>query len=793
VTPRATPGSSSACVEPVESHRLSAIRTIFRAASRCESDRSRVWLLSELYRPEVTSTGTVMTGIAEGLARRFAVAVICAQPTYSRRGMRAPAREVNCGVSIERCWSARLDKNRITFRLANACTLAATMVTRLTAQVRRGDTVISVTNPPVLPLLATAVALVKRARTVLIVHDVYPEVMTVTGVSGERSAAVRLLRRAMRWLYSRADRIIVVGRDMAEVISSQCHDGMARVVVVPNWAELDAVSPADRSSNRLLSELGLQDRFVLQYAGNLGRPNDVEILADAADRLRDDRRFHLLVIGSGARLPELRREVERRRLDNVTLLGPLPREEQQVFLNACDAAVHTFVPGMYGLGVPSRMYNVMAAGKPLIAAVDAGSEPALVIEEQRMGWVVPAADGAALASAVRDAMSDPERLAKMGRNGRAAAESLYNHDAVIQEYVRVVSAVSPGALTLPEVAGQSAPNMVRAGDNEQCADPDRPPLRLGSGAGTSILVTGANGFIGSHLCPALVAAGYGVRAAVRTSAGRVAKGAERYVMGDLAAAEWDEALDGVTHVVHLAGLAHQLATRNRDRRSDFENANATATRRLAEAAAARAVRRIVFASSAGAETADDDYGRSKRLAEQHLEEVLAAGQTDWCTLRPPLVYGPGQRGNMERLLRLVRLGIPLPLGAVANQRSFLYVGNLVSAIMTALMHPGVSRRTFAVCDDEALSTPDLLRRIGRSAGVRVRLAPVPVSLLGAVGVAGDVAARVLRRPAPVDTYSVERLCGSLTLDASPFREATGWSPPYGVEDALTLTYSNRRA
>jgi colanic acid biosynthesis glycosyl transferase WcaI len=420
-------------------------------ADEYEADDARrrgvIWLLSELYYPEVTSTGHVMTEIAEGLADGNVVGAICAQPTYSLRGVRAPTREHRRGVDIQRCWSSRLDKNRLPLRIINACTIAVTMAWRAAASVRNGDTMLVVTNPPILPLIAALVARLRRARLVLLIHDVYPDVIVATRLAGARAIPVRVLRSLMGWLYARADNIVVVGRDMAEVIGRQADVG-ERIVVIPNWAELDRVVPTAREDNQLLSDLGLQEKFVVQYAGNLGRPNDVGVLVECAALLRDDHRFHLMVIGAGVRLPELQRGVAALGLGNVTILGPLPRDRQVEFLNACDVAVHTFVPGMFGLGVPSRMYNVMAAGKPLVAVVDPGSEPARVVEEHGTGWVVMPGDAEGLAEAVREAMDDREALSSMGRRARAVAESDFNRDVVMCQFRAVLNGSTPAPLQL---------------------------------------------------------------------------------------------------------------------------------------------------------------------------------------------------------------------------------------------------------------------------------------------------------------------------------------------------------
>ena len=265
---------------------------------------------------------------------------------------------------------------------------------------------------------------------------------------------------------------------------------------------------------------------------------------------------------------------------------------------------------------------------------------------------------------------------------------------------------------------------------------------------------------------------------------------------------WRAALDGVEVVFHLAALAHQLGVRDGSRAVEFDTVNHFGTRRLAEVALVTpGVRRIVFLSSVAAVSsfADrpvdlrtipspvDDYGRSKHAAEVALADVLSDGPPDWCTLRPPLVYGPGNPGNMGRLQRLVKTGLPLPFGALHNRRSFVYVGSLVDALLTCASHPAASRRTFFVTDGEVLSTPELARRIAEGRGVRSRLVSVPLAWLRLAASAGDAVNRILGRSVGIDTYALDRLAGSLEVDGSEIERVLDWRRPYTGAEGLIRT------
>lgn len=321
-----------------------------------------------------------------------------------------------------------------------------------------------------------------------------------------------------------------------------------------------------------------------------------------------------------------------------------------------------------------------------------------------------------------------------------------------------------------------------------------------------VLITGATGFVGHHLCPALKKAGFNLRAVFIESKPPAAwPGEMEWVKLDPigAATDWYPALrGGVTHVVHLAAIAHRIAPKDQVDDSAYDEVNHLGTAQLARAVAQTpSVRRFFFMSSIGAVTSlsdemvneqtpchpDTAYGKSKLSAEQALRQIFSESQVDWCIFRPPLLYGPGNPGNMERLLRLLKLNVPLPLRSVRNRRSFLYVGNLVSAICVALEHPAAARKIFCVSDGEEMSTADLLRGLARASGQPVRLFPFPRSGLHLLGQIGSLVTRITGRSVGFDAPAIEKLCGSLPVDSSLFRQTCGWKPPFTIEEGLEAT------
>jgi len=310
---------------------------------------------------------------------------------------------------------------------------------------------------------------------------------------------------------------------------------------------------------------------------------------------------------------------------------------------------------------------------------------------------------------------------------------------------------------------------------------------MSGGNESSLLITGATGFVGSRLHEAAVRENIWVRRALRRR-----NGIDGVVVGDLGPCnDWSDALEGVEVVVHLAARVHIAADAAVDPMAEFRRVNVDGTVNLAKQAALAGSRRLVFVSSIKVNgegtglgkpftTADapgprGPYAVSKFEAEQALRRVEKETGLEVVIIRPPLVYGPGVKANFLRLMRAVRKGVPLPFGRVRNKRSLVAVDNLVDLIMTCIDHPAAAGRTFLVSDGEDLSTPGLIRKLARAMGRPARLLPVPPALLRLGG-------RAVGKMA-----EVERLIGSLQVDAGHTRKMLGWRPPVSVDEALRQT------
>jgi nucleoside-diphosphate-sugar epimerase len=307
-----------------------------------------------------------------------------------------------------------------------------------------------------------------------------------------------------------------------------------------------------------------------------------------------------------------------------------------------------------------------------------------------------------------------------------------------------------------------------------------------------VLVTGASGFVGFALLHRLAGEGRAVRGAFRHDVPTLPAGAQGIAAGDLGAAQdWRAALDGVDAVVHTAARVHVMQDAAGDPLAEYRRMNVEGTLNLARQAAAAGVKRFVFLSSvkvngeftprgcpfrlADVPAPEDAYGISKLEAEQGLMNLARETGIEVVIIRPPLVYGPRVKGNFASMVRRVSKGIPLPLGAVHNQRSLVALENLVDFVALCAdpeRSPRAANEVFLISDGEDVSTTELLRKVAQAYGMEARLLPVPSSWI-------DAAAAMLGKGTVAD-----RLLGSLVVDNSKTREMLGWTPVISMDEQL---------
>lgn len=394
---------------------------------------AKLIIATQFYPPDTSTTAVYLGKIAEGLAVENKVTVIAATPNAHPRGERAAS---NPAVIELRSWNP--GKSALIQRAVAACALAARMFVSVIGRTGPNDIVFCVTTPFTLPYGVMLAAKLRRATTLLLVYDLYPEALEAAGLVGSTSIAARLLRFANSLLLRRLDCIVVIGRDVPPLLAKYPGVVPQRIEIIPNWVLLPVAYREIDPANRFRAPLG--PKFIVGLSGNLGFTHAPATLLEAAKLLQAESDIHFVLSGWGVGRRELNELAALEKLDNVTLLDPVPHQQLVEFLSAADVWVIPYRRNTAGVSIPSRLYNLLAVGRPVIIAAESHSEAAIEVREEEIGWVVPPEDASQLANALREAARDRSATAQKGRRAAIVAEK-YSEEAALARYRSVVRAL----------------------------------------------------------------------------------------------------------------------------------------------------------------------------------------------------------------------------------------------------------------------------------------------------------------------------------------------------------------
>ena len=397
----------------------------------------RILVLNQYFYPDRSATSQLLTELCEDLAEHHDVFVVTGRPSYNAahdtRSRGLLSRELHGRVRVARVWSTTFDRAvGMRGRLTNYGTFLASSVAGAFA-IARPDVVMGLTDPPPIGLIGAMTAKARGVPFVLVVKDLFPEVAVSLGAL-RSPAVIASLRSARGRLLSAADLVISIGRDMDRRLLDL---GVPRdrIATIHDWSDRRIVRPLDRPSV-LRDRFGWGNRFVVMHSGNVGLSQDLETVVEAADLLRQEPDVLFAIVGEGASKISLQAAVFERGLGNVAFLPFQDQKDLSESLGAADVHLVGLRRGLAGAIVPSKVYGILAAGKPYLAAVEAGSEPALIAEEHGCGVRVEPGDARALADGVL-AMRKAD-LTTMGKRGREALENRFDRRFAADRYDRAL-------------------------------------------------------------------------------------------------------------------------------------------------------------------------------------------------------------------------------------------------------------------------------------------------------------------------------------------------------------------
>ena len=393
--------------------------------------KASLLFINQYYYPDLASTGQLLTQLCESLSEDYEVTVLTGFPSYSRRHVKAKlfAIERHNGVKIVRVYTSAFSRRFILGRLINYLSYFVTANFAVLLLCRR-QVVIAQTDPPFIGLVALLAKWFKGSQVCIVFQDVFPEVAIALGKL--QGLPIKILRRIRNLLLKQADHVIAISDGMRQQLIDRGASA-DKTVVQPNWIDTDLVQPIeDDQSFRRENQLG--NGFLVLHSGNVGLSQDFEVILEAAEQLKSQKDILFVIVGDGARKPWLEQQVELRKLDNVRLLPYQPLEKLRYSLGAADVHLVTLKKGLENYIVPSKIYGIMGAAKPVIAVISKDTKVWKMVDQHGFGIAVEVGDAHGLKEAICKLQGQPDLRQRMGMCARKVVEEQFSLKVAKQRY-----------------------------------------------------------------------------------------------------------------------------------------------------------------------------------------------------------------------------------------------------------------------------------------------------------------------------------------------------------------------
>lgn len=374
-----------------------------------EQIKQRLWIVTELFPPDETSTSYILGEIANAMVQKYQVGVICGPEIYDKRKKinKKNSFSLDKSIIVYRANGANLDKNTTKGKALSFLLMSKRMISLVKQHVCKDDNVLMVTNPAPLVVLMSRLKKKVGFELNILVHDVFPE---NTKPAGLKLPLYGMIKHVFDKAYSRADQLIALGRDMKDVLEKKVlnsSENIPKITIIENWADINGIK----------SQSMPQGKIVLEYAGNIGR---VQGLDKVIEQLPESVDFHIYGTGS------MEETLKKMNHPRVFFHGPYFRSQQNEVLAACHIALVTLQDGMYGLGVPSKTYNILASGRPILFFGPKNSEIDLLVREERIGYCG------------WPEKWDKDELVEMGERARELAIKEYSEETILNKFIKAI-------------------------------------------------------------------------------------------------------------------------------------------------------------------------------------------------------------------------------------------------------------------------------------------------------------------------------------------------------------------
>ncbi|TCK67800.1 glycosyltransferase involved in cell wall biosynthesis [Winogradskyella wandonensis] len=394
-----------------------------------QNNKKHIWLVSELFYPETISTGYIMTEIAKSLSNDYKVSVICGPEFYEEKEEQNEIKTLP-EIEINRIKSKGYNKNSLFFRAIGHFLITCKMLSLMTRKIPNNSEIFMVTNPVLLVLFASSVARRRNWKIKILVHDVFPENLVISGVLKSKTSYIyKMIKRIFDKAFEKMDTIIVLGRDMLKLFEKKVGN-QKNITIIENWSDTENISA------RPIPESSIKK---LLFAGNMGRLQGLEILLEALKKTKNEP-YMFTFIGNGALENDITAFINKEKTKHIEKYGWIPREQQDEFMSDAAVGVVTLKENMYGLGVPSKFYNLLAAGKPIFYIGDVNSELYFVLKNHDIGWFAEAGNLEDISNTlIKIANTNTNELEMLSKNARFLAETHYNKELILRKFNKLYS------------------------------------------------------------------------------------------------------------------------------------------------------------------------------------------------------------------------------------------------------------------------------------------------------------------------------------------------------------------
>lgn len=386
----------------------------------------KIIFINRFFYPDISATSQLLTDLAlYTQANGYQVSILSSRISSSPKNSSYSAFETLDGINIYRLWTTRLGHFHLIGKFIDYLTFYINLLPALFKHISAGDIVVVKTDPPLISVLATPVALKKKAKVICWQQDIFPEVAIHVGLISKKNPILKALKRVRNFYLKRTDKIVVLSDLMKSYLEDSGID-KDKLQIIHNWADGEAITPIKQEDNPLRKKLDIKNRIIVGYSGNLGRAHEYHSILNAMIQLKSDNSIAFLIIGGGVNNLKLKELVKEKNLDNIHFMDYLPFDKLSLGLGCIDIHLTSLQTSLEPFIVPSKLYGILASGRPIIHIGDNQGTIATILSKYQCGLIVASNDNIGLIKSIYHLHKDKNTRRVMGENARGAYDDKYN-------------------------------------------------------------------------------------------------------------------------------------------------------------------------------------------------------------------------------------------------------------------------------------------------------------------------------------------------------------------------------